>query len=62
MKNEAISNKEMTSNIDGLRAQMIEFGMLKGLSHPETIKSSQLLDKWLFKYQKTISTLQVTPN
>ncbi|MCM3169608.1 hypothetical protein B8W99_28435 [Peribacillus simplex] len=29
--------------------------MLQGLSHPETIKSSQELDKLLYKFQRNIS-------
>ncbi|MED3690766.1 aspartyl-phosphate phosphatase Spo0E family protein [Peribacillus butanolivorans] len=55
MKTEVLSLNEMKSNIDCLRAHLIEIGTLKGLSHPETIKSSQELDKWLYKYQKSIS-------
>ncbi|MGG0283871.1 aspartyl-phosphate phosphatase Spo0E family protein [Peribacillus butanolivorans] len=55
LKTAVLSLNEMKSNIDCLRAHLIEIGTLKGLSHPETIKSSQELDKWLYKYQKSIS-------
>ncbi|MBT2604328.1 aspartyl-phosphate phosphatase Spo0E family protein [Bacillus sp. ISL-53] len=42
----------MKSKIDCLRAQLIVIGLLKRLSHPDTIKISQVLDEWLYKYQK----------
>ncbi|MBT2668839.1 aspartyl-phosphate phosphatase Spo0E family protein [Bacillus sp. ISL-4] len=42
----------MKSKIDCLRAQLIVIGLFKGLSHPDTIKISQVLDEWLYKYQK----------
>ncbi|WP_318262422.1 aspartyl-phosphate phosphatase Spo0E family protein, partial [Peribacillus simplex] len=42
-------------SIDYLRTHLIEIGMLQGLSHPETIKSSQELDKLLYKFQRNIS-------
>ncbi|WMX58771.1 aspartyl-phosphate phosphatase Spo0E family protein [Peribacillus sp. R9-11] len=49
---ESLSHKIMKSKIDCLRAQLIVIGVLKGLSHPDTIKISQELDEWLYKYQK----------
>ncbi|MGE7687333.1 Spo0E family sporulation regulatory protein-aspartic acid phosphatase [Peribacillus simplex] len=49
---ESLSQIIMKSKIDCLRAQLIVIGLLKGLSHPDTIKISQVLDEWLYKYQK----------
>ncbi|MDN7242292.1 aspartyl-phosphate phosphatase Spo0E family protein [Planococcus sp. N028] len=37
--------------IDSLREKLIAVGLLKGLSHPDTIKISQELDEWLDRYQ-----------
>jgi hypothetical protein len=38
--------------IEAKRQIMIDLGMKKGFSHPETIKASQELDKLILKAQK----------
>lgn len=43
---------DLLSQIDNLRRKMIETGAKKGLSHPETVKCSEKLDKLIYKYQK----------
>ncbi|MFE3976723.1 aspartyl-phosphate phosphatase Spo0E family protein [Peribacillus sp. SIMBA_075] len=45
----------MKCRINYMRTHLIEIGMLQGLSHPETVKTSQELDKLLYKFQKNIS-------
>lgn len=50
-----LSLNEMKCKINDLRTHLIEIGMLQGLSHPETVKSSQELDKLLYQFQRNIS-------
>jgi stage 0 sporulation regulatory protein len=52
MKPLILSLKEMEYKIDILRTHMIAIGKLKGLTHPDTIQSSQELDFLLNQYQK----------
>jgi len=47
-----LSLKELEYRIDAVRTRMIVVGKLKGLGHPDTIKSSQELDVLLNEYQK----------
>jgi len=49
---EVLSLKELEYRIDAVRTHMIVVGKLKGLGHPDTIKSSQELDILLNEYQK----------
>ncbi|MGE6611889.1 Spo0E family sporulation regulatory protein-aspartic acid phosphatase [Peribacillus sp. NPDC076916] len=49
-----LSLNELNCKIDYLRTHLIEIGMLQGLSHPETVKSSQELDKLLYQFQRNI--------
>ncbi|MDM5213185.1 aspartyl-phosphate phosphatase Spo0E family protein [Peribacillus sp. NJ4] len=42
---------EIETKINYLKGRLIVIGMLKGLSHSDTIKTSQELDEWLYKYQ-----------
>ncbi|WP_232713403.1 aspartyl-phosphate phosphatase Spo0E family protein [Bacillus xiapuensis] len=45
------SYNELTDEIVFKRNQMIETGLLKGLSHQETVKQSQELDELINRYQ-----------
>ncbi|MFF2501160.1 Spo0E family sporulation regulatory protein-aspartic acid phosphatase [Peribacillus sp. NPDC058075] len=49
-----LSLNELNCKIDYLRTHLIENGMLQGPSHPETVKSSQELDKLLYQFQRNI--------
>ncbi|RUL47452.1 aspartyl-phosphate phosphatase Spo0E family protein [Lysinibacillus antri] len=42
----------MKSKYFKLQAQMINVGIVKGLTHPETIKCSQELDMLINQFQK----------
>jgi len=55
MKTKVLSLEELEYQIDTLRTHMINVGILKGLTHPETIKLSQELDILLNQYQKVAS-------
>lgn len=44
MSEKSISNLILDDKIFNLRAHMINLGMKKGLTHPDTIKCSQKLD------------------
>ncbi|WP_077211784.1 aspartyl-phosphate phosphatase Spo0E family protein [Bacillus dakarensis] len=43
---------DLNKDIKDLRNQMIDSGLTKGLSHPETIKYSQKLDQLINIHQK----------
>ncbi|WP_110926701.1 aspartyl-phosphate phosphatase Spo0E family protein [Bacillus massiliglaciei] len=45
------SQQSIVRQIDSLRHQLITTGLTKGLTHPDTIKTSKELDRWLYKYQ-----------
>ncbi|KAA9013565.1 aspartyl-phosphate phosphatase Spo0E family protein [Niallia endozanthoxylica] len=55
MKTKVLSLKDLEYQIDTLRTQMINIGIMKGLTHPETIKLSQELDILLNQHQKAAS-------
>jgi len=42
------------NQISHLRSEMIMVGQKKGLTHPETIERSQVLDKLIFKFERLI--------
>ncbi|MBM7607402.1 aspartyl-phosphate phosphatase Spo0E family protein [Ureibacillus composti] len=42
---------ELENKVFNLQAQMIDLGLVKGLSHPETVKCSQELDRVLNRLQ-----------
>jgi len=42
----------LTYLIEQMRKKMIDLGLVKGLSHQETIECSQLLDELLFQFQQ----------
>lgn len=46
-------DKLLKININILRIELIELGLLVGLNHPSTILLSQKLDTLLFEYQIT---------
>ena len=52
MVEESLTDFEMKSKYFQLQAQMINVGILKGLTHPETIKYSQELDVLINQFQK----------
>jgi len=55
MKTKVLSPEELEYQIDTLRTHMINIGILKGLTHPETVKLSQELDILLNQHQKMTS-------
>lgn len=46
--------KKLEGEIQSLRMKMILTGCTKGLTHPNTIKFSQMLDHQLNQYQKIV--------
>ncbi|HWL11615.1 MAG TPA: aspartyl-phosphate phosphatase Spo0E family protein [Ureibacillus sp.] len=51
MGKEAISLLELEDTIVNLQTRMIDIGLSKGLTHPETVKCSQELDLVLNQFQ-----------
>lgn len=52
MVEECITDCEMKSRYFKLQEQMINVGIVKGLTHPETIKYSQELDVLINQFQQ----------
>ncbi|WP_415813396.1 aspartyl-phosphate phosphatase Spo0E family protein [Mesobacillus thioparans] len=53
MENSLSRTKILCCRIKILRKRLISFGELKGLTHPETVKCSEKLDRLIFKYIKS---------
>ncbi|BDH61253.1 hypothetical protein MTP04_13830 [Lysinibacillus sp. PLM2] len=51
MKNEKRSIIELEKKIYSVQARMIEIGISKGLTHPDTVKCSQELDHLLNDFE-----------
>lgn len=52
MNTKTLPHEEVQFKIEEIRNQMIDAGLLKGLTHPDTIKISQELDLLMNEYQK----------
>jgi stage 0 sporulation regulatory protein len=52
MINDSCKTIDLKIQINNLRNKMILIGKEKGLSHPETLKCSEQLDKLIYKLQK----------
>ena len=55
MEGHCLTEVELEDEFFKLQARMIDVGILKGLTHPETIKYSQELDMIINQFQKVSS-------
>jgi hypothetical protein len=54
MKKTFYRSNEILSKIKILQKELIYIGKTKGLSHPETLRLSEELDKLIYELQKSI--------
>jgi hypothetical protein len=51
LKNNKHTAKELVQQIEVLRYELIQVGLMKGLNHESTLKISKQLDSYIAKYQ-----------